>query len=826
MVSFGEFFFITLIVKNTIFLKLILWSVFAYIERVNHVLGCFVTRLILYMYFYLEMEGSYHPVVSKIANEVLLQNNMDVNSVSSISSSSSMGQVPMPNYSKQCDVGSSAVSKVMCNSDLHPSIQYSSGFDSNNSLNSVIPKDLQMQKKYSKCPQELKGKSPANSNSHQMDSTVSTYSVANSMVEKRSSDVSQGNAEGITSAPPLTPKSVHSSDSSRNVTNMYRRKSPTGPGTSSNQQHFLNPGLPLAKSLTESVQKVVKALPSIESSTLPHQRKSPVNSSCKVSCSSSPSKPAKTSDTRPSVLESFTMKQIIPFSSAAVISETNLTNSGDLVNSLHGFNEHSVSSQGIEKLLLPQNSAPLPVLQIESSHELEFSNVPSENHLGVDIDCKQNFRETKSQSLLDNSKPSSQDVIVKKENSSNKSENCDNKSDLQTCEPHAQKSHHSDSQDSNKTKSVILTSAESGSTPIHEPTHEMESQQEVEKTVISTQSEKDSKMETSAKDGKNTESPIKVNHVQSKLPDTKRVDDTNSGNSKNADSKKESPKTSSKSKGSGDVNFKSKRLELEEKNMEVTVVTKVKPLEQRQQDKSEPTVPPIIIRVRKSTESNDASKAIPEVLAANTEESHLSMTLRGKGTSKSPEDPVHNLRHSKAQKQVLEQTDKSDKNSEKDSNKNVIDEDSVKRNLRRRKCVTNDNETEAKKPMLENEDVARHTRSNDLKESNSNTVTVKKADAPVLQKMDTSKCEEEIETSPVVDGVKSGLRARTNVKTAEDKQKGSGVKDMKKTKTEDENFIRNKQVSRQKKLSPSVPPEKTSASGKQKIGQNFNPDLI
>lgn len=76
-------------------------------------------------------------------------------------------------------------------------------------------------------------------------------------------------------------------------------------------------------------------------------------------------------------------------------------------------------------------------------------------------------------------------------------------------------------------------------------------------------------------------------------------------------------------------------------------------------------------------------------------------------------DPVHNLRHSKAQKQVLEQTDKSDKNSEKDSNKNVIDEDSVKRNLRRRKCVTNDNETEAKKPMLENEDVARHTRSND-----------------------------------------------------------------------------------------------------------------
>lgn len=761
------------------------------------------------------MEGSYHPVLSKNANEVLLQNNIDVNSVSSISSSSSMGQVPMPNYSKQCDIGSSAVSKVMCNSDFHPSIQYSSGFDSNNSLNSVIPKDLQMQRKYSKCPQELKGKSPANSNSHQMDSTVSTNPVANSMVEKRSSDVSQGNAEGITSAPPLTPKSVHSSDSSRNVTNMYRRKSPTGPGTSSNQQHFLNPGLPLAKSLTESVQKVVKALPSIESSTLPHQRKSPVNSSCKVSCSSSPSKPAKTSDTRPSVLEPFTMKQIIPFSSAAVISETNLTNSGDLVNSLHGFNEHSISSQGIEKLLLPPNSAPLPVLQIESSHELEFCNVPSENHLGVDIDCKQNFHETKSQSLLDNSKPSSQDVIVKKENSTSKGENCDNESDLQRCEPHAQRVQHSDSRDSNNIKSVMLTSAESSSTHIHEPT-EMESQQGEEKTVILTQSERDSKMDTSVKDGKNTETPIKVNHIQSKLPDTKRADDTNS---KNADSKKESPKTSSKSKGSGDVNFKSKRLEMEEKNMEVTVVTKVKPSEQRQQDKSEPTVPPIIIRVKKSIESNDASKAIPEVLAANTEESHLSMTLRGKGTSKSPEDPVHNLRHSKAQKQVLEQTDKSDKNSEKDSNKNVLDEDSVKRNLRRRKCVTNDNETEAKKPMLENEDVARHTRSNDLKESNSNNVTVKKADAPVLQKMDTSKCEEEIETSPVVDSVKLGLRARTNAKTAEDKQKGSGVKDMKKTKTEDENFIKNKQVSRQKKLSPTVPPEKTSASGKQKICQ-------
>lgn len=53
MVSFGEFFFfITLILKNTIFFKLILWSVFAYIERVNHVLVFFVTHLILYMYFF------------------------------------------------------------------------------------------------------------------------------------------------------------------------------------------------------------------------------------------------------------------------------------------------------------------------------------------------------------------------------------------------------------------------------------------------------------------------------------------------------------------------------------------------------------------------------------------------------------------------------------------------------------------------------------------------------------------------------------------------------------------------------------------------------
>ncbi|XP_022314773.2 uncharacterized protein LOC111119183 isoform X4 [Crassostrea virginica] len=765
------------------------------------------------MYNHLEMEGSCHPVVSRSSNELLLQNSLDVNAVSShTSSSSTLGQVSMPNHSKQCDVTSSAVSKVLCNSDLHPSIQYSSGFDSNNSLHSVMPKDQQMQRKYSKSPQEFKGKSSASSVSHQNDSAVSIFAVANSTSDKRNSDMSQGNTEGCISATSLTPKSVHTSDSSRNVTNIYKRKSPTGPGSGSSRQHFLNPGLPLAKSLTESVQKVVKALPSIESSTLPHQRKSPINSSCKVSCSSSPSKPAKFSDSRSSPLDSLPVKQTFPLSSAAVISETSITNSGDLVNSLHGFNEHSESSQGIEKLLLPQISASLPVLEIESSHELEFSNVPLDNHLGVEIDCKQNFHDTKSQSLLEKSKPSLQDATVKGESVVSEVENGDSKSELQISDFMAHKSHLSDSDDM-PSKSVTLTSADLDNAPIQESS-EVETPQVAEKISNSSPSHKDDKMESNVKEGENTDISIKMNNLQSKLPDKKREDDTNHGDSKNADTKTVSPKTSSKSKGGGDANFKSKRLELEEKNMEVTVVTKVKPSEQRQQDKSEPTVPPIIIRVRKNLESSDASKAIPEVLAANTEESQSSMTLRGKSTSKSPEDPVHNLRHSKAQKQpVLEQTDKADKNSEKDSNKNVIsDDESLKRNLRRRKCVANDGEPEAKKPMLENEEVARHTRSNDLKDSNASNVTVKKAEAPVLQKMDTSKCEEENETSPVVDSVKSGLRARTNAKSGEEKQKGSGLKEVKKSKAEDENFMKSKQMSRQKKVSPNGPPEKISAS--------------
>ena len=677
----------------------------------------------------------------------------------------------------------------------------------------MMPKDQQMQRKYSKSPQEFKGKSSANSVSHQNDSAVSIFAVANSTSDKRNSDMSQGNTEGCISATSLTPKSVHTSDSSRNVTNIYKRKSPTGPGSGSSRQHFLNPGLPLAKSLTESVQKVVKALPSIESSTLPHQRKSPINSSCKVSCSSSPSKPAKFSDSRSSPLDSLPVKQTFPLSSAAVISETSITNSGDLVNSLHGFNEHSESSQGIEKLLLPQISASLPVLEIESSHELEFSNVPLDNHLGVEIDCKQNFHDTKSQSLLEKSKPSLQDATVKGENVVSEVENGDSKSELQISDFVAHKSHLSDSDDM-PSKSVTLTSADLDNALIQESS-EVETPQVAEKISNSSPSHKDDKMESNVKEGENTDISIKMNNLQSKLPDKKREDDTNHGDSKNADTKTVSPKTSSKSKGGGDANFKSKRLELEEKNMEVTVVTKVKPSEQRQQDKSEPTVPPIIIRVRKNLESSDASKAIPEVLAANTEESQSSMTLRGKSTSKSPEDPVHNLRHSKAQKQpVLEQTDKADKNSEKDSNKNVIsDDESLKRNLRRRKCVANDGEPEAKKPMLENEEVARHTRSNDLKDSNTSNVTVKKAEAPVLQKMDTSKCEEENETSPVVDSVKSGLRARTNAKSGEEKQKGSGLKEVKKSKAEDENFMKSKQVSRQKKVSPNGPPEKISASG-------------
>lgn len=746
----------------------------------------------------LDVEGSYHPMVSRSTNELLLPNNIDANAVSSFSSSSNVGQVSMSMNSKQCDIGSSAVSKVLCNSDIHPNLQYSCGFDSNNSQNSVMPKDMQVQRKYSRSPQELKGKaciaSSSNSVPHQVDTVVSTFSMGNSVMEKRLyGDVSQGSVEA-------TPKTVHS-DSSRNVTNMYRRRSPTG----SHQQHFLNPGLPLAKSLTESVQKVVKALPSIENSTLPHQRKSPLNSSCKVSCSSSPSKPAKVSESRSSVIDSLTVKQTIPLSSAAVISEMDMSNSGEFDNSLHGFSEHSTSSQGIEKLLLLQNNAPLPVLEIESSHELEFSNVPLENHLGVEIDCKQNFHDTKSQSLLDKSKPSSQDSFIKGDKSSSSVEFCDNEHELTMLEQSAQRTSHTDSVD----KVISKTLTTSDSTSICEPVTK-ESQIENDKTLNS--DHLDIKTDSCVKDDKvSTEITNRVNHLQSKLSDAKRVDDTNPSYSKNHDTKIVSPKSSSKSsKGNGEVNFKGKRLE--EKDMEVTVVTKVTPSEQRQQDKAEPTVPPIIIRMRKSNESSDASKAIPEVLAANSEESHLSMTLRGKSTAKSPEEAVHNLR--KPQKQsALEPTDlRVDKNAEKDSNKNVIsDDESLKRNLRKRKCASNDGEPEAKKPVLETEEVAKHTRSNDLKDCNTVSVTSKKADTLVLQKL-----EDETETSPVVDGVKSGLRARSNTKTAEEKQKGAVVKEVKKLKAEDENFLRNKQVFRQKKLSPTVPPERPPASGKDK----------
>lgn len=161
-------------------------------------------------------------------------------------------------------------------------------------------------------------------------------------------------------------------------------------------------------------------------------------------------------------------------------------------------------------------------------------------------------------------------------------------------------------------------------------------------------------MEIIVKDGKNIELLIKVNYVQSKFLDIKRVDDINLGNFKNVDLKKESLKISFKFKGSGDVNFKLKRLELEEKNMEVIVVIKVKLLEQRQQDKFEFIVLFIIIRVRKSIEFNDVFKVIFEVLVVNIEEFYLFMILRGKGIFKSFEDVVYNLRYFKVQKQVLE----------------------------------------------------------------------------------------------------------------------------------------------------------------------------
>ncbi|XP_060082309.1 mucin-2-like [Ylistrum balloti] len=85
-----------------------------------------------------------------------------------------------------------------------------------------------------------------------------------------------------------------------------KRRSPANSMINSLPQHFFDPALPLAKRLTESVQKLVKPLPSIDQSSLPHsQHKSPVNTtSTKSQASSSPPRLTRTApDGRLSVSE-------------------------------------------------------------------------------------------------------------------------------------------------------------------------------------------------------------------------------------------------------------------------------------------------------------------------------------------------------------------------------------------------------------------------------------------------------------------------------------------------------------------------------------------
>lgn len=58
-----------------------------------------------------------------------------------------------------------------------------------------------------------------------------------------------------------------------NITSKYTRKSPASSMLNSLSQQYFNPALPLAKRLTESVQKLVKPLPFSDSSTLPQSQK-------------------------------------------------------------------------------------------------------------------------------------------------------------------------------------------------------------------------------------------------------------------------------------------------------------------------------------------------------------------------------------------------------------------------------------------------------------------------------------------------------------------------------------------------------------------------
>ncbi|KAK3090441.1 hypothetical protein FSP39_011881 [Pinctada imbricata] len=703
------------------------------------------------------------------------------------------------------------------------------------------------QMKYSKSP-EGKSKSPTPSGSvpplvKKNSENLSAYEKllsSKSNVEKNGHNLSSVNRNENTSKFPISSATNGPIEVNKNVnvTSMYKRKSPVSGSINSVPHNFFDPHLPIPKKLTESVQKLVKPLlAASDSSSLPHsQRKSPVSAS-KLHLTSSPPRQSKGSGTKSPTADTVMEKQP-GFSDSVMIGQNML--SSDIPNTFNAVSDH-YSSQGIESSMLSALShhAELPLLQLENSHTLDLRMPPLiPNHVGGENEKLSSDARThllgsllKQTNVQKNLSDTSKTSMIKESFSSI---NCKD--------------------DHDPSKAPLLTTHTSQTKDSHKQTDKIHS----EKIIISPNEDGRLKSSGSSTTVKNVQQigPLKIKLTDKKVSDAEKCNIGNSSsmndsklleiktdnscslckgmscecgerdsskhnkNTKHSDLKspplKSPTSTDDTIKNALEVIEKSKK-ELEERKVEVTVVTKAKSSADQKSDKSEPTVPPIILRVRR--------KSITET-SENGEESQSKMTLRtSRGSSKidssdtSPTQPI--IRQQKTGKTQItcETTEKCDKtlqaDKEREESKTVIEEDSSKRNLRKRKTLVVEQEVEAKKAATE-EEVTRQTRSSDVK-NNDIGAKIQKSDSAIVAT--TNKIGEKTEKpaqSEIVenDVFKTTSRNREKPKAivTEEKNKvavSRDVKEIKRAKSVEEEDCGKRQPSRRNKAPVNLQPEKS-----------------
>ena len=600
---------------------------------------------------------------------------------------------------------------------------------------------------------------------------------------------------------------------------VYKRKSPVGTAVNSVPHNFFDPALPIAKRLTESVQKLVKPLLTTESSSLPHShRKSPINTS-KLAAASSPPRLSKGNGSKSPISESLLEKRHLNFSDSVMLGHNSVGN--DSVRSLNSASDR-LSSHGIERSVFSSfsNSTELPLLHLDSPQGLDFGiSSTLTNHTNEDG----NISERKSPSELRTNFLGSllKQTGVARESDEKilKADNTSKSQDLKDGSPNTgSQDNTSDSITNNQLK---LEKSPSEDAKMGSCTS-VKNVQQVAPLKIKLTDKKilDPEKCNFTSDVKSLEVKTDFEKMMQCVSCKKlQCECSEKGNSakykftKHNDLK--SPPLKSPS-SSGEISQKAKKMDLEDSKVEVTVVTKPKPLSEQKTDKSEPTVPPLILRVRR--------KSISE--SQESDESQSKMTLRtNRGSSKTENSESstsqHNLRQQKSvrgQTNVEPAVNKGEKLAEKvEEVSKMTEEESSKRSLRKRKNPTSEAEPEVKKTNTDMDETPRQTRSSDVKDAilDSGVKSLRSVDAKENNitaagvKSDSNKSGEKPAQLEILENdlAKSGLRNREKAKpiVSDDKVTGKNVnnrevKEFKRTKSVEEEDRGKRQPSRRNKV--------------------------